>query len=106
METSYKLREDDILGEALVKMRSNLKELRERETVQKWNNTGIASISELLLSESKIERLTSKVLRELIKLLNAQQGAIYLVENSSGDQQLKMFACYFWICWSFLVMDW
>lgn len=94
LKTTYKLREDDILGEALVKMRDNLKELRERELVQKWNNTGIASISELLLAESKLDRLTAKVLRELIKLLRAQQGSIYLLETEGGEEQITLSACY------------
>ncbi len=94
LETDYQLKPDDILGEALIKMRTSLKELREGDRVQKWSSTGIASISELLLSETNLDRLVSKTLRELIKRLNAHQGAIYITQKKEDRTVLKLMSSY------------
>ncbi len=94
LETPYTLKEGDILGDALMKMRKSLRDLREKDRIQKWKNTGIASISELLLSESNVHRLSSKTLRELIRHMNAHQGAIYLAEKQDDGVVLKMEAVY------------
>ncbi len=93
-ETPYTLLETDLLGQSLIAMRNNLMELRDRDRVQKWKNSGIASISELLLSETDVNKLASKVLRELIRHLHAHQGAIYLNLDEGGSGILELNAAY------------
>jgi len=77
-EEQYTLKKGDVLGEALLSTRESLKDLQARDSEQRWLNSGLVSINELLLYENKVKRLTNKVLRELIHFLNVQYGGIFI----------------------------
>lgn len=78
--------ERDILGHALVEMRDSLKASKEIEDQQHWATEGIAQFGELLNQHvEKTETLLNSVLQLAIKFLNANQGALYLM-NGEEDQ--------------------
>lgn len=92
--SNYQLREDDLLGQALLKVKDNLAQMQARETQQKWYSIAIASISDLLLSEPNLNRLAAKTLRELVRHLDAQYGGIYLANQVKGEEYLRLVGTY------------
>jgi methyl-accepting chemotaxis protein len=61
-----------------------------------WTNQGIARFSVLLRQHtSSLEELLQRLLADLIKYLNYNQGGIFLVRNiDSTDAYLEMIAAY------------
>ncbi len=87
------LSENDILGNALVGMRDNLKKYTLNERLQSWSNTGYTRISDILRNSNNNKEITStEVLITLIKYLDANQGAIFIYDEV--DKQLEMLSAY------------
>lgn len=87
------LGEKDVLGNALILMRNELKVYAEKEKEINWSNTGYAKFSEILRSsDQNIEELSTILLKNLVSYLQANQGGIFIY-NSQTDT-LKMTACY------------
>ncbi len=87
----------DILGNALVEMRGQLLAAHEEERRQRWAAEGLALFSEMLQhSEHTFEETTNnELLPKLIKYLSANQGALFVVNDSMApDLSLDMIACY------------
>ena len=97
LETSFTpLSEEDVLGQALLEMRESLAESREQRRIQTWLAEGTARFGELLNQNSQnLDSLTHVVLQEMIKYLNVNQGALYLVEGrENNDEHLRQVAAY------------
>ncbi len=78
------LSEQDILGNALIEMRRNLKKFSEEEKKRNWATEGLAKFSEILRSDSNMTELCHKILGSLVKYVGANQGAIFILQ---GDQE-------------------
>jgi hypothetical protein len=78
-------------------MQKNLEELnnaRKIEGQQNWISKGIADISDLL-RQSSDEDIFNLLLRDIVKYIGANQGALHLLkEDDLGDKFLEMAACY------------
>lgn len=74
----------DLLGNALVEMRDNLKEFSAKDKTSKWFLTGSALLSDILYKEKNIENLTREVLKHLASYLNAEVGILYLVNKENN----------------------
>jgi len=104
LDTEFKpLSENDILGNSLLEMRSNLyksqqeDEKRQHEDdLRKWSNEGLTQFSEILRqSTSNISELSNNVLKSLIHFLNANQGGLFLYNDSNKDDiHLELEASY------------
>ncbi|MDW7694339.1 GAF domain-containing protein [Flammeovirgaceae bacterium SG7u.111] len=96
-DNSYQpLSEEDILGNALILMRDNLKKVSEEDKKRNWIATGVARFSDILRSEHEnIEVVTNNILQELIMYVEANQGGIFIVnDDNRSDVHLEMVACY------------
>ena len=94
LDTEFKpLSENDILGNSLLEMRSNLYKSQQEDLkrqheddLRKWANEGLTQFSEILRqSTSNISDLANNVLKNLIHFLNANQGGLFLYNDSDKD---------------------
>ena len=95
LATTIKISEDSQLGEALINMHTNLVKAAGREKVEKFVNTGLARISDVLRRNiNSLPDLCNEVVLEIVKYLEMNQGAIYIAEDKTGEKLLTMKACY------------
>jgi methyl-accepting chemotaxis protein len=94
LDQEFKPAENDVIGQALLNMRDNLKKFVERERDNKWKSDGVAMISHVLMNTSNVQKLCQDVLLKLCKYMNAQQGAIFLAEKKEEREVLAAYAFY------------
>lgn len=82
------LGEDDILGNALLEMRKNLrsadeanKKRQQEDEIRNWTTKGIADFADILRHSDNMEMLSSSVMRHLIDYLGVNQGAMYILNE-------------------------
>lgn len=87
--------EEDQLGHALLKLKDNLRVVKEEDQKRNWTTDGLARFVEVLRSNKKIDALVHDITKNLVNLLQASQGAIFVLSDTeTGDQYLEMMACY------------
>ena len=94
------LSNNDVLGNALINMRKNLKKVAEDDKRRNWATEGLAKFGEILRKNNdNLERLSDEIISNLIKYLNANQGGLYVInehEDDSEEDYLTLLACYAW----------
>ncbi|MEM9858302.1 MAG: GAF domain-containing protein [Bacteroidota bacterium] len=98
-DSSYQpLGADDVLGNALIEMRDNLSSVAEDDKKRNWATEGQARFGDILRNNNdNIERLSEDIIRNLIKYLEANQGGLYIIDDTdSGDPFMTLTACYAW----------
>ncbi len=81
--------QQDVLRNALLKMRNNLKKVSEEDKIRSWMNTGNALFGEILRNNAEsLLKLSETVIAELVKYLNGNQGAFFVLQESSNDLHL------------------
>lgn len=96
------LGERDILGNALLEMRKNLKAAEEerqeriREAEERtWLQNGVTEISDILrVSYDSIADLSYNLIKSIVKQLNAAQGGMFVLEGSGKDERYTLQAAY------------
>ncbi len=97
------LSEKDMLGNALLQLREDLRRAqeeeekrKEEERIRQWTNEGISKFAELLRQKAdKISDLARVVIKNLVNYLNANQGAFfYLNDENPDDVFLELIATY------------
>lgn len=89
------LSDKDILGNALLEMRSSLQENEKRDKERNWIVIGIAEISEILRSHNTINELGDAVIAYITEKIESIQGAFYIVnDDDSEDTFIEMNASY------------
>lgn len=84
-----------VLGESLAQMRNSLKEVSAQDEVRNWTSEGIAQFAQLLRQNNdNLEVLCNAIIKDLIKYLKANQGALFITESHNGEDVLEMKACY------------
>ena len=93
---------DKTLSESLNKLKDSL--IRNRETERQrrlderqrnWISEGLAEFGDILRTHSReLEKMTYAVISELVKYLDANQGAIFLADEEDGEKYLHMVACH------------
>ncbi len=95
-ETDYSpLSEEDALGNALLRMRDDLKkastedERRKKEDeIRNWTAQGIAKFSDILRQNNDdIEQLSYNIVDNLINYIGAIQGAIYVLSTNENEEE-------------------
>jgi PAS domain S-box-containing protein len=87
------LSDDDVLGNSLLEMRKSLKHAEEEENNRKiedekqnWITQGLAKFGDILRQNNdNLEELAFNVMSNLINYVNANQGAVYILNNSNKD---------------------
>ena len=93
------LSEQDVLGNALINMRDNLRRVSEEDQKRHWTTEGTALFGELLRQNSgSVKELTTMVLTKLIEYMHANQGGIFVVQEDDADDEpyMTLEACYAW----------
>ncbi len=92
------LSNQDVLGNALLEMRANLSQVADDDKKRNWATEGQAKFGELLRANTNdVNKLTDLLTLNLVKYLNANQGALYLIgDQEAGDPTLSLASCYAW----------
>lgn len=86
---------DDVLAQSLVQARQKLTDAEARQSKINWSNEAVARFNDILQNEQdSIEVLGDKILGLLVKVLQANQAALYLVVRSKEDQFVERIATY------------
>lgn len=102
-DTEYHAKADDMLGQSLLEMQNSLKAAKARELVQReqeeqqaWATKGLALFSEYMRVEtSDIVGFTYDILHHLSQYVQADIGAVYLVEkDDEGNSTLALTSSY------------
>jgi methyl-accepting chemotaxis protein len=89
------VKENDQMGLALVKMQQNLLTANQREQDEKYVTMGINTVSEILRSKNdNLKQLCDEIIKGVVKYLGANQGGIFLTDDTLKDNCLHLVACY------------
>ncbi|QSE96606.1 PAS domain S-box protein [Fulvivirga lutea] len=92
------LSDHDVLGNALLEMRSNLARVAEEDKKRNWSTEGLAKFGDILRrNNDNIEKLCDDIIRNLVTYMGCNQGGIYIIDDSeSGEPFMTLMACYAW----------
>lgn len=93
------LSEHDVLGNALLNMRDNLSKVAEDDKQRNWATEGMAKFGEILRTNNNdLVKLADEIISNLVKYLKANQGSIYIVDDTDAESEatMSMKACYAW----------
>lgn len=103
IEAEYTPEEGDILGKSIIALRDYISASHKEEAVRRkedeqrgWVAEGLAKFGEILRANNdNINELSYQVVLNLVKYINANQGAFYLLEDEDkSDVHFRMTACY------------
>ena len=87
--------ENDVLGNSLIQMRDRLQAVAEEDRKSNWVNTGMAKLGNILRKDYEDEsQFYNDIVSFVIKYLDANQGAMFLVNEDEKDKTLDLAACY------------
>ena len=89
----------DVLGNALINMRDNLSKVAEDDKKRNWATEGMAKFGEILRTNTNdLGKLAEEIIGNLVKYLKANQGAIYIIDDTDAGEEvtMSMKACYAW----------
>jgi len=85
----------DILANSMIKMREQLADAHEKQSVANWINRGVASLNDVLkMDTSDMGVLGNHLLKMLVIYLHANQGALYLAEGEGSHLWFERIATY------------
>ena len=89
------LSDEDTLGNSLQIMKDNLALVALDDKKRRWATEGVAKFAEILRRNSDdVSTLSNILISELVKYLDANQGSIFVIDDSS--EYLEMKGCYAW----------
>jgi CheY-like chemotaxis protein/signal transduction histidine kinase/HAMP domain-containing protein len=80
---------DDLLGHALSRMTTSLREAKRQSERSDWIKTGLNVLSARVSGETDDRRLASHVLALLVPYLGAQIATLYLMDETTGKLTLR-----------------
>lgn len=88
----------DSLGNSLLVMRDNLAKVAEEDRKRNWTTGGLAKFGEILRNNSDdVSKLSSALISELVKYIEANQGGVFVMNNDDPDDvHMEMTGCYAW----------
>ncbi|BDD08610.1 hypothetical protein FUAX_10420 [Fulvitalea axinellae] len=91
------LSDKDILGNSLLEMRNSLEMVNKEAKQRSWATTGLAEFGETLRQNNQdLAKLCEKTLAKAVKYLNANQGALFVINDSETEPYLELASCYAW----------
>ncbi|GAA5027909.1 hypothetical protein GCM10011506_15700 [Marivirga lumbricoides] len=87
---------DDELGNAIISMRDQMKSFAIAEKERNWATEGLSKFVDILRSNNDdIKSLCEDIIKNLIKYLDANQGALFILNNDNPSEVfLELTACY------------
>jgi PAS domain S-box-containing protein len=84
------------LGTSLVSLQKHLKSISLNEEERNWLNAGLAKFADILRNKGSLDpkKLADEIVANVVKYVDANQGAIFIYEDEAGDEHLEMVACY------------
>jgi CHASE3 domain sensor protein len=94
-EQNANLNQENLSGD-LIKMRDQMKTVKEEDEKRIWTTEGLAKFSDVArTNQDNIEKLSNEVVRFLSKYLNAQQATLFVLQEADPeDLHLGLMACY------------
>lgn len=94
-DVSAKLGESE-LGSALTSMKIHLAKIAREEETRNWLNAGLATFSDILRNKKSLslKDLTDDILMNLVKYIQANQGALFVLDGDEQNKHLTMLSCY------------
>jgi len=92
------LSEEDVLGNALIDMRGNLKRVAEEDKKRNWTTEGLAMFGDILRQNNDdISKLSDQIISNLVKYTKSNQGGLFIINSEEDDDShLELIACYAW----------
>jgi GAF domain-containing protein len=96
LEAAYIARHDrDVLGQALLDIKDNLITIKKEDEQRNWAAEGLARFVNVLQSSSNMKVMSNDIIVNLVRIIKANQGAIFIVaKDDGGDECLELQACY------------
>ena len=86
---------DDQLGHSLLKIKESLLAVKDEDRKRNWTTDGLARFVDVMRTDKSLSELCHDILRNLVVLLRANQGTIFIINTTdTGDTLLNMQACY------------
>ena len=88
--------QDNLAGE-LATMRNQMKQVKEEDQRRLWSTEGLSRVAEITRKDQEDpQKLADHVTSYLVKYVDANQGALYFLEEDNLEEQrhLSMIACY------------
>lgn len=84
------------LGLSLASMKDHLTKIAMEENTRNWLNSGLADFSNILRNKNSLSlrELADNILSSLVKYIDANQGALFILEETESSQYLSMLSCY------------
>ncbi|MES2564627.1 MAG: HAMP domain-containing protein, partial [Pseudomonadota bacterium] len=82
------------LKDYLNAMIGNLRATTDRNTEQDWLKTNLAKFSRMMQGQRDLYTVAQTLLSELVPLVNAHQGVMYIMDVEGAEHQLKQLAGY------------
>jgi methyl-accepting chemotaxis protein len=84
------------LGTPLVSLQKHLKHISLNEQERNWLNVGLTKFADILRNKESLDlkNLADEIIANVVKYVDANQGAIFIYEDTPGDEHLEMIACY------------
>jgi methyl-accepting chemotaxis protein len=92
------LSNEDVLGNSLINMRSNLIKVAEDEKKRNWATEGLAKFGDILRGNSQsLDELADDIISNLVRYLEGNQGGLFILNDANiNDKYLELIACYAW----------
>lgn len=85
------------LGASLTTMSDNLQQVAKEDEKRNWATVGLAKFADILRSrDESLEMLSDKIISNLVKYLNANQGSIFVINEEGSEKFLELTASYAW----------
>ncbi|MDN5203811.1 PAS domain S-box protein [Fulvivirgaceae bacterium BMA10] len=86
---------EDEIGKSLVELGEKQQQQKEAEFKRHWKTEGLARFSEILrTNEQDLKDLSFRILCNLVKYVNANQGGFFIEEEKEGVRFLELSACF------------
>ena len=95
LKASYDERyRDDVLAKSILGLQDQLKNTEELQKKNNWSNQGMALFNDILKDDStSITDLADRIIETLVNYLEANQGAVYMLdENRTSLQRIASYA--------------
>lgn len=87
--------ENDQLAKALINIKDNLVLIKKEDEQRNWASEGLAKFVTVLQSAQNLKALSNDIIVNLVRILQANQGALFILEKDETEQEfLNMHACY------------
>jgi HAMP domain-containing protein/GAF domain-containing protein len=100
-DTHYEpLSKDDLLGNALLNMRDNLRRVGIESQRRRWSNEGLAKFGDLMRVQYASQHdFAEEIVVNLVKYMNGNQGSVFLLDEATENTSkpiLRLEGCYAW----------